>query len=103
MKAGDLVTLSAYSEGLADLYKFAEHRRKMDGKPPLIGLVVRKEVLSPDQKVYKYCKSENDKTRYYINWMNKDCPVSRYGSARHYMKSHAYFLRKDLKYVRGNK
>jgi len=103
MKAGDLVTLSVYSEGLADLYKFTEHNRKAAGKPPLIGLIVRKEVLTPDQKVYKYCNSENEKTRYYINWMNKDCPVSRYGSLRHYMKSHAYFYRKDLKYVRGRR
>jgi hypothetical protein len=103
MKAGDLVTLSAYGEGLADLYKFAEHRRKQDGKPPLIGLVVRAWAVPPDDKSYRYCNSENEKTRYYINWMNKESPASRFGNRAYYSTQHAYFFRNDLKFIRGKK
>jgi hypothetical protein len=103
MKAGDLVTLSAYGEGLTDLHRYKEHRRKREGKPALIGLVVRAWVVPTDDASYRFCNSENEKTRYYINWMSKESPASRWGNRKYYNPNFAYFFRNDLKLVRSEK
>ena len=92
MKAGDLVTLSAYAKKTGDLSRWNE--RLYPTMPQLVGLVVRKEE-NPNIRSWT---SKNESTYYYVNWINKDGPVSRWGSAAYYRNS-GYFLRNDLKFV----
>jgi len=103
VKAGDLVMLSAYGEGRSDLYKYSSYNRSLLGKTALIGLVVRTETLTPDDDAYRFCNSENEKTRYYINWMSSDRPASRWGNRGYFSKTQAFFFRKDLKFVKNTK
>ena len=93
MKAGDLVTLSSYGEKSQSLYRWST--KLYPGKPKLIGLVVKIEE-DPNARSWT---SKNERIHYYINWINKDGPVSRWGNAAYYRKS-AYFLRNDLKFVK---
>ena len=92
MKAGDLVTLSSYGEKSQSLYRWST--KLYPGKPKLIGLVVKIEE-DPNARSWT---SKNERIHYYINWINKDAPVSRWGSAAYY-RNNAYFLRNDLKFV----
>jgi hypothetical protein len=90
MKAGDLVTLSAYAKQTVDLNRWALGRWI---KNPLVGIVVKIEDMG-DRKYH----SQNENTHYHINWMHSDAPASRwgrYGIAR----PSPYFYRKDLKFV----
>ena len=103
MKAGDLVTLSAYAGGLTDLWLYSSYSRALIGKAALIGLVVRTETLTPDDDAYRFCNSENERTRYYINWMGNDRPASRWGNRGYFSKTQAFFFRKDLKFVKNTK
>ena len=73
MKVGDLVTLSSYGEKSQSLYRWSP--RLYPTKPKLIGLVV-KIVEDPHARSWT---SKNERTHYFINWINKDCPASRYG------------------------
>ena len=41
MKAGDLVTLSAYANGLDSLYKWCEGARVRMNKAPIVGLIIK--------------------------------------------------------------
>lgn len=94
MKVGDLVTLSAYAVQKADMWRL----RKMlwKDKKPLVGLVVRVE-----ENPYNHSwTSKNEKTFYYINWMQDYGPASRYGSHGYRAKHTGYFLRNDLKFVK---
>ena len=94
MKVGDLVTLSSYAVQKADMWRL----RKMlwEDKKPLVGLVVRVE-----ENPYSHSwTSKNEKTFYYINWMQEYGPASRYGSHGYRAKHQGYFLRNDLKFVK---
>ena len=94
MKVGDLVTLSSYAVQKADMWRL----RKMlwEDKKPLVGLVVRVE-----ENPYNHSwTSKNERTFYYINWMQDYGPASRYGSAGYRAKHNGYFLRNDLKFVK---
>ena len=93
MKVGDLITLSAYALQSESMWKVRDLVWKH--KKPLIGLVVRVE-----ENPYNHSfTSKNEKTFYYINWMQKDGPSSRWSnSAIGRMKG--YFLRNDLKFVK---
>jgi len=94
MKAGDLVTLSAYALQTEGLRRWS--RRIWIDKRPLVGLIVEVR-LTP--KVYRWT-SKNEKTRYHVKWMQSDGPNGRWG--RSYGRNHedAYFLRNDLKFVK---
>ena len=93
MKVGDLVTLSSYGKKSSGLSAWND--RLYPNKPKLVGLVVR---IEEPQRVYSWT-SRNERTHYIINWINKDGPVSRWGSAAYYRNS-GYFLRNDLKFVK---
>ena len=41
MKAGDLVTLSAYANKLGPLHQWSEYYRQVIKKPALVGLVIK--------------------------------------------------------------
>jgi hypothetical protein len=90
MRTGDLVTLSAY----------AAWRRKSDGKPPLVGIVVRVDAMDESDPKYKYY-SKNERTQFYVNWAACNAPISRYGKHNIYGRSPGCFYRNDLKYVRS--
>ena len=94
MKAGDLVTLSAYALQTNDLRRWS--RRIWIEKRPLVGLVVEVKEIP---KVYSWT-STNEKTRYYVSWMQKDGPSGRWGRSFNKNKEDAYFLRNDLKFVK---
>ena len=94
MKVGDLVTLSSYAKNSNDLGAWNE--RLYPKKPKLIGLVVRME----ENPRIRSWTSKNESTYYFINWINKDCPASRYGKGTYYQKNAGYFLRNDLKFVK---
>ena len=83
MKAGDLVTLSAYANGLDSLYKWCEGARVRMNKAPIVGLII-KAAPSPWRK----------ELLYEVRWMEAGGPRGRdgqYGSI--------HFNRKDLKFV----
>jgi hypothetical protein len=63
-------------------------------KPKLIGLVVK---IGENPRIMSWT-SKNESTYYFINWINKDCPASRYGKGKWDMYD-GYFLRNDLKFV----
>ena len=95
MKVGDLVTLSTYSLLTAPMWKW-KHRIWTE-KKSLVGLVVRIE-----ENPYKNARtSKNEKEFYYINWIQKDGPVSRWGSHGYRARHEGYFLRNDLKYMKS--
>ena len=90
MKAGDLVTLSAYALQKADLWKVRELVWKQ--KKPLVGLIVRTE-----ENPYNHdWTSKNEKTFYYIKWMQDYGPTSRYGSHGYRAKHEGYFQRSKV-------
>jgi hypothetical protein len=93
MKVGDLVTLSSYGEKSQSLLRW--NPRLYPTKPKLIGLIVKIE----ENPHLMSRTSKNDRTWYRINWINKECPASRYGNAAYYRKNDGYFLRNDLKFV----
>ena len=41
MKAGDLVTLSAYANGLDSLYRWSTRAREYNKQQPIVGLVIK--------------------------------------------------------------
>jgi hypothetical protein len=94
VKSGDLVTLSTYALLKADMWKW----KKMvwDDKKPLVGLVVRVE---PNPYGYPSI-SKNEKTVYYVKWMQQNGPMSRWGNSIYHTKTTGYFLRNDLKFVK---
>ena len=83
MKAGDLVTLSAYGNSLGGLHQWSEFYREVIKKPPLVGLVIKatKSTWTPT-------------LMYEVRWMEADGPKGRDGQ---YGGTH--FTRKDLKFV----
>ncbi len=83
MKAGDLVTLSAYGNRLGSLYQWSEHSRKYLDKPPIVGLVI---IASPSRWGRGWT--------YEVRWMEPDGPKGRDGRW-----GGTYFNRKDLKFV----
>ena len=91
MKAGDLVTLSAYAKQTVDLNRWALGRWI---KNPLVGIVVKVEDMG-DRKYH----SQNENMHYHINWMHSDAPASRHGNYGYHARSSPYFFRKDLKFV----
>ena len=94
MKAGDLVTLSSYGENSQSLLRW--NPRVYSNKPKLIGLVVKID----DNPHAMSWTSKNERTHYFINWINKDSPTSRYGNAAYYRDHRGYFLRNDLKFIK---
>ena len=94
MKAGDLVTLSAYCMQKEDFWRVRELVWKH--KKPLVGLVVRVEKNPYDHK----WTSKNERTFYYIKWMQDYGPASRYGNGGYRATHQGYFLRNDLKFVK---
>jgi hypothetical protein len=99
MRAGDLVTLSAYATSTDGLRPWADWRRKSDGKPPLVGIIVRVSTLDESDPKYRYY-SKNERTRFYISWPARDAPISRYGKYNMYGVDPDCFYRNDLKYMR---
>ena len=91
MRVGDLVTLSTYCLQRTDMWTWRERIWKQ--KKPLVGLVVR---IKKNPNIHSWT-SVNEKTRYYIQWV-QDGPGSRYGRSFH--KSDGFFLRNDLKFVK---
>ena len=92
MKAGDLVTLSAYALKKADLWKWKYER---DAGKQLVGLVVKVE---ENPRVYSWT-SKNERTYYYINWI-QDGPASRWGNSAYHKRHAGHFYRNDLKFVK---
>jgi len=92
MKVGDLVTLSSYAKQSASLCRW---NNRIFNKPDLVGIVVRIEE-NPYKRSYT---SKNESIFYFINWIQKNGPASRWGSARYHRKD-GYFLRNDLKFVK---
>jgi len=87
MKAGDLVTLSAYGNNLGALYKWSRDCRAYNyKKAPMVGLVV-KVAFAPYYP--------GDQQRYVVRWIDENPPHGRNG---HYGAD--YFNRKDLKFVK---
>ena len=91
MKAGDLVTLSAYAKQTQLLNRWGHG---MWIKNPLIGIVVKVEDMG-ERKYY----SKNESMRYHVNWIQADGPPSRHGKYGFSARSSPYFFRKDLKFV----
>ena len=91
MKVGDLITLSSYAKNSNNLMGWNE--RIYPEKPKLIGLVVK---IGENPRTMSWT-SKNESTHYFINWINKDCPFSRYGKGPYHRDG--YFLRNDLKFV----
>ncbi len=94
MKAGDLVTLSAYALKKADLWRWK--RKVWDENKPLVGLVVKVE----DNPNTRPWTSKNESVYYYINWMQSDGPASRWGTSQYHARVSGYFYRNDLKFVK---
>ena len=84
MKAGDLVTLSAYANRLDALYKWGDRGRTLMAKPPIVGLIIN---ATPS-------RWRKEETLYEVRWMEPDGPKGRDGK---YGGTH--FNRKDLKFV----
>ncbi len=84
MKAGDLVTLSAYGENLGALARWAVRYRQYHKKPPLVGLVIK---VSPSRWAW-------EGAQYEVRWMEPDGPKGRDGQW-----GSPHFNRKDLKFV----
>lgn len=103
MKVGDLVTLSTYALNSEPMWNLKQ--KVMKHKKPLVGLVVR---VKDNPWTYSWT-SANEKKFYYVKWVQDYGPASRrsaraghhHGDA--YVKENAYFLRKDLKFVKGSK
>lgn len=93
MKVGDLVTLSSYALQSEPMWRWRQ--RIWKEKQPLVGLVIRIE-KNPHIRSWT---SMNESTYYYINWMQKDGPSSRWNNTA-IGKLQGYFLRKDLKFVK---
>ena len=83
MKAGDLVTLSAYANGLDSLYRWCEQARARMSKTPIVGLVIK---ASPPRWGNQWV--------YEVRWMEPDGPKGRRGQW-----GSTHFNRKDLKFV----
>ena len=95
MKVGDLVTLSTYALCSEPMWRWKQ--KVLHHKQPLVGLVVSVK-KNPHIKSWT---SKNESTYYYINWMQKDGPASRFGNGPYYRGNQGYFLRKDLKFMKG--
>ena len=93
MKAGDLVTLSTYALCSEPMWQWK--RKIWNDKKRLVGLVVKIE----DNPNIRSWTSKNESTYYYINWMQKDGPASRWNQTT-LGRLRGYFLRKDLKFVK---
>ena len=97
MKVGDLVTLSTYALCSEPMFRWKD--KIWRHKKPLVGLVVKIE----DNPNIRSWTSKNESTYYYINWMQKDGPASRWNQTtfgRAIGQLQGYFLRKDLKFVK---
>jgi len=97
VKVGDLVTLSTYSLCSEPMFMWKD--KIWRHKKPLVGLVVK---IEANPNIHSWT-SKNESTYYYINWMQKDGPASRWGTTvlgRSIGKLQGYFLRKDLKFVK---
>ena len=94
MKEGDLVTLSTYALMRADMYKWKH--RIWHKKMSLVGLVVRVE----DNPYAREHTSKNERRFYFIKWMQKEGPASRWGTHGYHASTTGYFLRNDLKFVK---
>jgi len=93
MKAGDLVTLSTYALCSEPMFMWKD--RIWRHEKPLVGLVVKIE----DNPNLRSWTSKNESTYYYVNWVQKDGPASRWNQyATHSLLG--YFYRKDLKFVK---
>jgi len=93
MKVGDLVTLSTYALCSEPMFRWKD--KIWRHKKPLVGLVVKIE----DNPNIRSWTSKNESTYYYINWMQKDGPESRWNQTT-LGRLRGYFLRKDLKFVK---
>ena len=94
MKAGDLVTLSTYALCSEPMWRW--QRKIWNEKKALVGLVVR---LEKNPNIHPWT-SKNESTYYFINWMQKDGPASRWDATPPSHRLIGYFLRKDLKFVK---
>ena len=94
MKIGDLVTLSSYAIKSEPMWEWKD--KIWRHKKPLVGLVVKVE----DNPNIRPWTSKNESVYYYINWMQKDGPASRWGTTHYHAKLSGYFYRKDLKFVK---
>ena len=83
MKAGDLVTLSAYANGLQALHRWSDRFRQYHKKPPIVGLVIKASA-----------PRWGNQWLYEVRWMEPDGPKGRDGQW-----GNAHFNRKDLKFV----
>ena len=97
MKVGDLVTLSTYALNSEPMWSLKQ--KVLKHKKPLVGLVVKVE----DNPHIHSWTSKNEKTFFYIQWMQDYGPHSRWRHRMVTTKPKGYFLRKDLKFVRGQK
>ena len=88
MKAGDLVTLSAYGDNLQGLQRWSTRYRQYKNKPPIIGLVIN---VSPSRYGW-------EGNQYRIRWMERSGPRGRDGQW-----GQDTFYRKDLKFVSRGK
>ena len=93
MKVGDLVTLSTYALCSEPMWRWKQ--KIWTHKKSLVGLVVN---IEANPRIRPWT-SKNESTYYFINWMQKDGPASRWNTSTvHRLKG--YFLRKDLKFVK---
>ena len=93
MKIGDLVTLSTYALCSEPMWRWKQ--KIWTHKKSLVGLVVNIEA----NPCIRPWTSKNESTYYFISWMQKDGPASRWNTSTvHGLKG--YFLRKDLKFVK---
>ena len=88
MKAGDLVTLSAYGDKLLALTRWSSRYRQHQNKAPLVGLVIK---VSPSVWTW-------EGMQYEVRWMEPHGPKGRDGN----YGGHT-FIRKDLKFISRGK
>ena len=95
MKVGDLVTLSSYCLQTGAMWRWKERIWKQ--KKPLVGVIIQVE----KNPWHKSWSSPNEKLHYFVRWCGEG-PENRWGGWSGPQRN-GFFLRNDLKFVRGKK
>jgi len=91
MKAGDLVTLSAYGLRMGPMWKYKRHADK--GDKITVGVIVEVK----ENPYWQPYGTKNEKMKYVVRWCGEG-PPNRHNSA--HTAWNDYFLRNDLRFVK---
>ena len=109
MKVGDLISFKPIGFGDDDwsnpgiVLREWEHLDR-NKKPMWIvwcdGFEIIMVVRVEDNPYAREHTSKNERRFYFINWMQKEGPASRWGTHGYHASTTGYFLRNDLKFVK---